>query len=367
MSLLNLLKGLNRNIFYPVVIVPSFQGPLVDRLKDLNIEFKVTDVSEFSRYRPFSFLSSVIRLVWLIKKEKINLVHTNSIYSAEQGFFASKLAGIPCVCHIRDLVPVLGAGKIRTIAFKKAQKIIAISDAVRKDLTEKLNIPSEKIMRIYNGVDTQEFSPSIRGEVFRREFNLGQKKLIGMIGRLSPEKGHEVFLKAAAPIVKDKDDVQLVICGSADLGSSGYRQGLAVLAGRLGIDDKVVFTGFRRDAAAVMAALDIVVVPSEAEPFGRVIIEAMAAGKPVIASDSGAVPEVLSRGCGILVKPGDITAFGRAIKDLVADEQMCRALGEAARDAVLEKFDIRKNVSETEQLYRQVLDAASGYAKALRL
>lgn len=354
-SLLNLLKRLNRNIFYPVVIVPPSQGPLVDRLKDLNIEFKVMAVSEFSRYKPFSFLLCVIRLVCLIKKEKINLVHTNSIYSAEQGFFAAKLAGIPCVCHIRDLVPVLGAGKIRMYAFKHAAKLIAISEAVKKDLTEKLNIPPDKVVRIYNGVDMQEFHPGISGDGFRKEFNLGSIRLIGIIGRLSPEKGHELFLKAGAQIIKNSNDVRLVIIGSSELGSGDFKQRIKDLADKLNLKNRVIFTGFRNDLPEVLAALDIVVAPSR-EPFGRVIIEAMAMEKPVVAFRSGAAPEIINSGSGILVDPQDTEAFKDAAVYLLRNPDRCLALGRSGRHIVKSRFNIKSNVEQVENIYKSILD-----------
>lgn len=354
-SLLNLLKRLNGGSFIPIAAIPSKEGPFAEKLRAMGIDIRAISLMEFSRYKCFSFLAAVFRLVSLIKKEGVDLVHANSIYTAEQSFFAAKLAGVPCICHVRDLVPILGAGKARSFVFRHMNRLIAISNAVKTDLTEKLNIPERNIARIYNGVDARKFSPGVSGEAFRREFGLGSKKLIGIIGRLSPEKGHESFLKATARLISDRDDIRIVIVGSSDLGPKDYREKLESLAAHLGVGDKVYFTGFRDDLPRIMAALDVVAVPSAAEPFGRVIIEAMAMEKPVVAFNTGAAPEILSRDCGIIIGPQDSKGFIEAIFGLLADAARRKRLGSEGRRIVLEKFSIEKNTLEIEGLYKKLL------------
>lgn len=353
-SLLNLVKRLDKELFLPIVVV-STEGPLVERLKAIGVRTKLTPLMEFSRHKWLSFFIAAIRLAFLIRKEKIDLVHANSIYVAEQSYLAGKLAGILCVCHIRDLVPILGAGKVRSMAFRKMDRLIAISDAVKRDLVEKLNIPEDKITRIYNGVDTREFNPGISGDRFRQEFNLGSRKLIGIIGRLSPEKGHEIFLKAGRNIVKNRDEVMFVIVGNSEIGPKDYKTKLEAMAQELGIKNRVIFTGFRDDIPRVMAALDIVVVPSLAEPFGRVIVEAMAMEKPVIAANSGAVPELISDGSGLLIESDSIKGLESAIVYLLENNRECKRLGERGRKVAIERFDTSFNISEIERLYNKLL------------
>lgn len=353
-SLLNLVKRMDREAFRPVAAVPS-EGSLTEKLRRANLETKITRLMEFSRHRVPSFFIATFELASLIRKERVDLVHANSIYISEQSLFAAKLAGVPCICHVRDLVPVLGAGKVKMTAFKKMDKIIAISDAVKKDLTEKLSVPMEKVVRIYNGVDTQEFNPGISGESFRQEFKLGSSRLVGMVGRLSPEKGHEIFLRAASQTVRDRKDVRLIIVGSSDLGPGDYRGKLDKLIERLGIKEKVVFTGFREDLPQVMAAMDIIVMPSTAEPFGRVIVEAMACGRPVIATNSGGAPEIISEECGFLVEPQDPRGLKEKIIYLLEDENRFQQIKRAARKKAVDYFGIERHVFEMENLYRQIL------------
>jgi glycosyltransferase involved in cell wall biosynthesis len=353
-SLLHLVKRLDRRLFFPVVAVPS-QGPLVDKLRAMGIRVKITSLMEFSRYRVLSFLIATVALARLIKEEKIDLVHVNSIKNGEQGLFAARLAGTPCIWHVRNFVTFTGASKVRIIACKRLKKMIAISEAVKSDLIAKLGITAEKVVRIYNGVDVREYHPRISGEGFRNELNASSLKLIGMVGRISPEKGHEVFLHAGKEVLKRYPSVRLIIVGESRIGTIGYDGTLLNLVNDLGIQNKVIFTGFRNDIPEVMAALDLVVVPSVAEPFGRVIIEAMAMQKPVIATNSGGAPEILSEGGGMLVEPGNVEQLRQAISKVLEDEQLASIMGKEGRKIVIERFGIDKNVSQIEKLYRTLL------------
>jgi glycosyltransferase involved in cell wall biosynthesis len=353
-SLLSLLKGLDGNFVLPLAVVPS-NGPLLDKLKKQAIDVRLIPLMEFSRKNCLLFLLATLRLAFLIRKEKIDLVHANSIYISEQSLFAARMSKVPCICHVRDLAPILGAGKIRSIAFKKMNKFIAISEAVKKDLTGKLNIPENKVIRIYNGVDLKDFSPNISADKVRNEFNLSSKKVVGMIGRFSPEKGQETFLMAAAEVLKVDKDVNFIIAGGAKLGSEAFMNEMVSLAKKLGLQDNIIFTGFRDDLASVLAALDVLVVPSQAEPFGRVIIEAFACGIPVIAANSGAAAEVISKESGILVEANNIGGFKEAIIELLNNPQQSKLMGEEGRKVVFEKFSIHKHVLAVEKLYREII------------
>jgi len=353
-SLLSLLKGINKDYFCPIAAVPQ-NGPLAEKLKCIGIEVEIIRITEFSRRKVLQFLVNTFRLAFFIRKKNIGLVHSNSIYAAEQSFLAAKLAGVPCICHVRDLVPILGAGKIRSVAFKSVERLIAISEAVKKDLVEKLRIPENKITRIYNGVDTDEFSPDISDSKFCNEFRLGSKKLVGLVGRFSPEKGQEFFLKAAAEVMKEYKEVSFILVGDAKLGSDKFKEEILDLSRRLDLKDNVIFIGFRDDLPNVLVALDMLVVPSRAEPFGRVIIEAFACGVPVIATDSGATPEIISKDSGMLIEPNNIGQLKQAIIELLKNPLRLKQMGQEGRKIVLEKFNIYKHVLAVSELYREIL------------
>jgi len=145
------------------------------------------------------------------------------------------------------------------------------------------------------------------------------------------------------------------VVGNSDLGPKDYREKLDKLAGRLGIKEKVIFTGFREDLPQVMAAMDIIVVPSAAEPFGRVIVEAMACGRPVIATNSGGAPEIVSEECGFLVEPEDPGGLKEKIICLLKGGNRFQQIKIAARKRAVDYFSIEKHVFEVENLYRQIL------------
>lgn len=353
-SLLGLLKGLDKKRFLPMVALPS-TGLLSKRIDALGIKTKAIPLGQFSRKKWLFFIASVLRLAALIRKEKISLVHANSIYISEQSYFAARLCGVPCICHIRDLVPILGAGKLRSIAFRGVNKLIAISEAVKKDLIEKLYISEQRIIRIYNGVDAEEFNPNISGDSFRKEFGLRHEKLVGLVARLSPEKGQEVFLRAAAQVLKDYKDVKFIIIGDAKLGSEKFKQDIHALTVQLELQDNVIFTGFRDDLPQAIAALDVVVIPSEAEPFGRVAIEALASARPVIASNSGALPEIISKKSGIMFNQNNAEEIKKAIIELLRNTQQSRDRGLEGRRIVLCKFSIDRHIAAVERLYHEVL------------
>jgi glycosyltransferase involved in cell wall biosynthesis len=353
-SLLSLLKGINKDYFCPIAAVPQ-NGLLAEKLKCIGIEAEVIRITEFSRRKFLQFLVNTFRLAFFIRKKNIKLVHSNSIYAAEQSFLAAKLAGVPCVCHVRDLAPILGAGKIRSFAFRNIERLIAISDAVKGDLVNKLGIPDKKVTRIYNGVDTDEFSPDISDSKFRNEFRLGSKKLVGLIGRFSPEKGQEFFLKAAAEIVKENNEVIFVFVGDAKLGSEKFKEEMIDLSRRLNLKDNTLFVGFRDDLPNILPVLDMLVVPSRAEPFGRVIIEAFACGVPVIAANSGATPEIISNDSGILIEPNNIGQLKQSVIELLKNPLRAKQMGQEGRKIVLEKFNIYKHVLAVSELYREII------------
>ena len=209
-------------------------------------------------------------------------------------------------------------------------------------------------MVIHNGVDVEAFTPAAAGARHR------DGCWIGMVGALAPWKGQHIFVQAAAEVVDRIPDVTFFLIGDVIYTTAGhhdYRRELERLVHQLGLEGRVIFTGFRKDIARVMANLDIVAHCSvEPEPFGRVIIEAMACGKPVIAARGGGVDEIIVDGDdGLLVPPGDARLLAEAILRLAGDPDRRARLGEAARRRVEEKFRIHDQVRQIEQCYDRLL------------
>jgi glycosyltransferase involved in cell wall biosynthesis len=238
---------------------------------------------------------------------------------------------------------------------RRADLVIAISEAVREQTTDHLRIGPEKIRTIHYGIDPEPFRsvpPSAR-ERPRAEWGIRDDALvIGTIGRLVPQKALHVLLAGYARYSRVASrPSSLVVVGSGPLENE-----LKALAVELRLGDSAIWTGFRDDTPAIMSALDVFALASDFEGFGLVLLEAMAAGKPVVATMVSAIPEVVKADVtGLLCPPGDPIAFGNALAR-IEDETLRKTMGAAGRARVAE-FALDRMVEDTMKVYRDVLNA----------
>lgn len=295
-----------------------------------------------------------LRLAQVIRRLKPDLVHTNSLKAALYGGMAARLTGVPVVWHVHDRIApdYLSPPAVRLMrAAARALPAAAITNSFATSATLRLKakptvvIPSPVAV---DGVGAQR-SP---GEALR----------VGMIGRLAPWKGQDLFLRAFASAFGDGTE-QAVVVGGALFGEEAYEEGLHVLARELGLGGRVDFRGFRADVGAELDGLDVVVHASILpEPFGQVVVEAMAAGRPVVAPDAGGPAEILSHGFdGLLYPIGDEQALARALKQLAVDADLRQRLGAAARRSAAQ-YRPEVVAAQVLELYRDVLDRTSGGA-----
>jgi glycosyltransferase involved in cell wall biosynthesis len=218
-----------------------------------------------------------------------------------------------------------------------------------------------RIVQIADGIDISVFNPAVSGKRIRSELGIGvEERLVGFVSRLDPWKGADVFISIAARVAVDVPDVRFLVCAGELPGYEEYASDLERQAKSLGIGDRVIFTGWRYrldDIPEVMAAIDILVHTSvRPEPFGLVLIEAMASGKPVIAASDGGVPEVVEDGVtGFLADPREISSYVQRLKDLLNNRPLARQVGIAARRRVEGNFEMGNYVRRIERLYDEVL------------
>ena len=351
-SLLLLLERLDRTKFNPFLVCPS-EGDLTEKAGELGIETRILKMGGVKSLNIFATAAVVFKLKNLIRRKDIQLVHTDSPRHAFYAGLSARMTRTPLVWHARVSNPEKKS--FEKFLFNHADKIIAVSEAAsqRYHGFERFD---EKAIVIYNGVDLSEFGPKPIDRKLKQKFKVEDDQLlVGTLGQLIPGKGQEVFLKAAAQITAHASNVIFMIVGD---GNHTYRRRLEELRTDLGLSRKVVFTGFRKDIPRIMNALDIVVLPSTThlEGFSRVIIEAMASAKPVIASDSGGNPEAIEDGVtGILVPAADSDRLSASILELVQDEDKRKRMGTAGRQRAERLFSIEKNVSRIEKIYEELL------------
>ena len=351
-SLLLLLERLDRTKFNPFLVCPS-EGGLTEKVKKLGIKTRIIRMGGVKSLNVFATAAVLFKLKKLIRRKNIHLIHTDSPRQAFYAGLAARRTRTPLVWHARVSTPEKKS--FEKFLFNHANKIIAVSDAASQRYCgfERFD---EKVTVIHNGVDLIEFGPKPIDRKLKQEFKIKEDlMLVGTLGQLIPGKGQEVFLKAAARVFERTSRVIFMIVGN---GNHAYRKKLEDLCTDLGLSGNVVFTGFREDIPRIMNILDIVVLPSTThlEGFSRVIIEAMASSKPVIATDSGGNPEAIEDGTtGILVHSEDSDRLAASILDLVQDGDKRKRMGAAGKQRAERLFSIEKNVSRIEKTYEDLL------------
>ena len=225
--------------------------------------------------------------------------------------------------------------------------------AVGEILAAREHVDRRKIYTVYNGIDLRAFDPARTDGVVRGRIGVGQgAPLIGIVGRLAPEKDHETFLKAAGLVSNQIPQVNFLVVGSGPLQDKLQR-----LRGALSLEKQVHFLPNQSDRAQLFAALDLVVVSSRYEGCSNVILEAMAMGKPVIATAVGGNPELILPGqTGLLVPPQDPEGLAEAMMELVRDPDRAQGMGRQGRRRVEEQFGLERMVDETDRFYQGLLD-----------
>ena len=359
-------------------------GPLRDKLLDAGVETHVLPlsprvtktskdtlgVSALLRLRDVGeTLAYVVRLARFLRAQRADLVHTNSLKSDLIGGLAARLARVPVIWHVRDrITPDYLPGPVVTV-FRLLCRllpnyVLANSHATFATVFPHLEGKSpgsggtKSACVVHDGVPeailiAEEEEP--REDAPRTGASAPR---IGLVGRISPWKGQHIFLQAAALVRRRYPSACFQIIGAALFSEQEYEQEIHALAASLDLEGTVEFTGFRGDVQALVSRLDILVHASTTgEPFGQVIVEGMAAGKPVVATRGGGVPEIVVDGeTGVLVPMGDAPAMADAILSLLDDPAAARRLGRMGRRRVGEHFTTALTARRVEAVYSRLLD-----------
>ncbi len=370
-TLVRLLKPMDREKVTPLALLAE-NGPLVNLLEGADIQVRVLPLCEDVRdvrkdslsikamLRPKQLMQMVSyaqQIARFARRNNIQIIHSNSLKAHIYGSLAGKMARIPVLWHVRDFIdtsylPSPAVKGVRWMADTMPSHIVAVSQSVLQQLHLK---DATKAEVLYDGLGEEEmalFEPPDETSSTRN----GTVR-IGMIGRIGQWKGQHIFLDAAAKVLAAGHDAKFVIIGAPLFGEDDYLRQLHAQVERLGIGNHVKFAGFVQNIPEVLKQLDVVVHASiSSEPFGMVIVEGMAAGKPVIASCGGGVPEIIVDGeSGLLFPMGDADALAQKIETLLNDPQCAQQIGQAGFRRVRQHFTAARAARQIEDVYARML------------
>ncbi|MGO8702009.1 MAG: glycosyltransferase [Limisphaerales bacterium] len=373
--LIRLLKALDRTRYTPLVVLPE-DGPLRERIEALGVEvvlhprLSVITRRVFRSWRILIFFVefpfSVFFLWRLIRRRKIDLVHTNTGVMVSPGL-AAKLAGVSHLWHVRDWFQEFRAiwKPYSSYILWSSDAVIAISNAVAGQFAKR-----SKISVVYDGCSLDEFpsGDTNAGLEFRRRFGLGADFVVGCVGRIKlRRKGQEVLIRAAAILKTRGLHPKVLTIGATYPGNENHLQSLKEIIQESGLQDQVILTGELGDVKPAYAAMNVLALPSaQPEPLGDVMMEAMAMGLPVIATNIGGPPEVVQEGItGFLVPPADAEALADKIELLMKDPELGRRLGQAGANRVKERFSIGEMIGKIQTLYAKCQRSANPLSRQL--
>jgi len=294
-----------------------------------------------------NYVKNVVNLGGFIRERDIEIVHAHAARDYHLAALAVKRASRSRLALTRHALFPLR--RINKLVLNNVSRVIAVSQAVAESLRETGVIDSSKITVIHNGIDTDRFA--------RSSVETNVPVLIGTVGHLAPIKGQDVFVRAAALVSAHRPDVHFVVVGEDKSREGGYRRSLAALIDELGLNDVVTMPGWRDDMNAVLSSLTLFVSAARSEPFGLAIVEAMAAGLPIIATASEGAMEILEDGVtGKLVPSDNPEALANAINNLLDDPHERSRLALNAQRVARDRFSLARMASDTERLYRELLN-----------
>ena len=325
-------------------LVVSNGGALVGELEQNGVRHLQLPVHRKSLW---TMLQCVRRLSEFIRAEKVDLVHARSRVPAWIAFFACRRTKTVFVTTCHGYYTPHGFSRVMSWG----KLVIAISEVIGRHLVSSFGTPPEKIRVIPRSVDLKKFSQISKSPQSSSAWR------IAIIGRLTPLKGHEYFLKAMSDVVRQFPFAKIWIIGDAPASRQGYKEHLQFLANRLGLSEHVEFLGNRRDIPQLLAETQVLVLATTTqEAFGRVILEAQAVGVPVVATRVGGVVEIIEHEqSGLLVPPKDPRALAEAVMRIFKEPKLAGQLVIEAKKKLLEKYTLDKMAEATLQIYSEAL------------
>lgn len=364
-SLIILINNLDKDKFKAVVALPG-KSPYAPKFEEAGAKVITLRFSRIKRsVNPFYLIHYFISLFFevgrfkrVIKKHKVDLVYANMEVVLSAGLAAKKL-GVKCIYHYRHNAsdePKFIYDRLIRMIEGVADRICVISKAAGETFYKRG--VKDKVTVIHDVIDPATYSNESREDFFIKKFDVPQdKKIVSVVARINERKNLDEFVDMAAIVHGKRKDVRFFIIGDAHFASEKrYKKKLKNKVKRLGLDKTVLFAGRQEDIPYFMRSSDIVTLPSRNEGFGRVIVEAMAVGTPVVGSSSGAIPEVMNYcEAGIVYTSGNPNEYAEAVLKILSEPEESKRLGEAGKERVKKHFTVNSQKEKMDRIYSELL------------
>lgn len=341
-------KWLNRERFrifiyalYGKIAAKEFRG-----LKDVTMR-----MTNFNKFSPASY----VKLMRLLKHDAIEVIHCYPFVSNLVGPILAKSCGVKKIITSVHSEAIIRNILIRKLSYGLSDRIVTVSEYLKSFLkNNKIVKDAKKIVTIYNGIDIDLFSPEKACCIDKKNMGLQDSDLIAVTtAKLTWEKGHKYLLRA----IKRLDAATVSRVKFLFAGAGPLERELKSISRELGIEERVVFMGYRDDIRELLSLCDLFVLPSVSEGQGIALLEAMAMKRPVVTTDAGGIQEVVKDGKnGIVVKPADPDGLSRALRNLLNNRPLRIRMGAEGRRVVVDRFDARNKAKELENLYLDLTD-----------
>ena len=351
--LLNIAKNLDKNQFNTTVVLHRSRW-LHEQLKKYNIDTKIIPSR---RSWDIAFISKFVRLC---RQLKIEIIHSHLSGANLYSSLAGMILRIPVIATYHNEFIMPGRTE-RFIMFKSmlvrklAAKIVLIADFMQKDYIQKGKFSPEKLMTVYNGIDLDNQRNNREISDLRNELGLKDNEIIvGNVANIRQPKGHRYLIETARQVCNDLPDVKFLLIG--DPGKGELKKEIEEQIAGLHLENNVKLLGFRQDVHKLLHLMDIFVLSSTSEGLPLSVVEAMAASKPVVATNIGGLPEiVIPDETGYLVEPADSAALAEKLSILIKNEDLRQQMGEKGRNMAINKFSIETMIDTYQNLYKELL------------
>jgi len=311
-------------------------------------------------YNHYFHPHKILKFIKLHRNERFDIIHctdSKDLWLIAPALYLDR-SDTPLIISKQVGSSIIKKDFLHRFLYKRVNYAIAISEVIKRNLMETTILTQDKIVLLHDATDTTKFDPSaIDHYKVRNEYNIKNNELlIGMMARFTPGKGHEVFLQASQKLLAKYNNLKFIVIGESSKGEDKYAESIRLLADKFGITNYVYFTGYRSDIPEVLGSLDIFVFPSRDEAFGLALIEAMSMGIPSVCTNYGGVLDIAVDGyTSYLFQKENADSLADKVELLIESELLREEFGKAARQRIIELFDLNVFTSQLINLYNSTL------------